>query len=220
MLVELRDVRKAYRNAAEEVQVLRGVDLALPAGSMTSLVGASGSGKSTLIALLAGLLLADEGQIRFDGDDLAALDERGRARLRARRIGVALQSSNLVPFLTAEENVRLAQDLAAQPAAVPARVLLERLGVGHRRRHRLSRLSGGEAQRVALAVALANRPDLLLADEVVGAVDAATAEQVMAVVRRTWREDGTAVLFVTHNPTLAREAQQQLRLERGRVVAA
>lgn len=220
MVVELRGVHKSYSDGDETVEVLRGVDLSLAAGTMTSLIGVSGSGKSTLISLLAGLLIADAGEVRVDGADLTTLDERARARLRARRIGVALQSSNLVPFLTAEENVRLAQDLAGTPAATAPATLLERLGVAHRRRHRLSRLSGGEAQHVSLAVALANRPILLLADEVVGAVDVVTADQVMAVVQDAWRQDGTTVLFVTHNAQLATGADQQLRMDRGRVVAA
>lgn len=219
-LVECRGIRKAYRDAGGEVQVLCGVDLELSRGSLTSLVGPSGSGKSTLVALLAGLSVADTGDLRFDGVQLSGLDERGRAQLRARRIGVAMQSSNLVPFLSAEENVRLAQDLAGGPVGPSAAALLDRLGVGHRRHHRIRRMSGGEAQRVSLAVALANRPDFLVADEVVGAVDATTAEQVIAVVREAWRQDGTTVLFVTHNPGLAAQAERALRLERGTVVVA
>lgn len=220
-LLSIRGVRKAYRTDGEPVQVLRGLDLELPRGSMTSLVGVSGAGKSTLMAVIAGLLLADAGEVRFGGQDLAALDDRGRAQLRARRIGVVLQSGNLIPFLTAEENVQLAKDLAGGEAADRAPPdLLEQLGLGNRRAHTPRQLSGGEAQRVSLAVALANAPHLLLADEVVGALDRTSAAQVMDVLYAAWREQELTVLFVTHSAVLAADAERRLRLVDGVVVAA
>ncbi len=220
-LLVVRGVRKAYRSGEEEVPVLRGLDLELARGSMTSLMGVSGSGKSTLIGVVAGLLVADEGDVCFGGQDLGGLDDRGRAELRARRIGVVMQSGNLIPFLTAEENVQLAKDLAGGlgTSLAPAE-LLEKLGVGHRRDHMPRRLSGGEAQRVSLAVALANDPELLLADEVVGAVDRATAEQVMEVIYAAGREQGLTVLFVTHSAELAADAERRMSLIDGVVVAA
>lgn len=220
-LLAVRGLRKAYRSGESEVSVLCGLDLELARGSMTSLMGVSGSGKSTLIGVIGGLLVADEGDVRFGGTDLGGLDDKARAVLRARQIGVVMQSGNLIPFLTAEENVQLAKDLAGEKARVPGSVeLLERLGVAHRRDHMPRRLSGGEAQRVSLAVALANQPELLLADEVVGAVDSTTADQVMSVIYAAGREQGLTVLFVTHSAELAANAERRLRLIDGVVVAA
>jgi putative ABC transport system ATP-binding protein len=197
---------------------LRGATLEIARGETTSLVGVSGSGKSTLISLLAGLMVPDGGRVLFDGQDLGELDDPARARLRANRIGVALQNSNLIPFLTAVENVQLAIDLAGDGApASRAEELLERLGLSDRRGHLPRRLSGGESQRVALAVALANEPDLLLADEVVGELDSTTAEHVMEVVFEASREHVLTVLLVTHSMELAARTQHRLRLVDGEV---
>lgn len=220
-LLMVRGLRKAYRSGESEVPVLRGLDLELARGSMTSLMGVSGSGKSTLIGVIAGLLVADEGDVRFGGTDLARLDDKARSVLRSRQIGVVMQSGNLIPFLTAEENVQMAQDLAGGTAGAPEpRELLEKLGVTHRRDHVPRRLSGGEAQRVSLAVALANQPELLLADEVVGAVDSTTADQVMSVIYAAGRDQGLTVLFVTHSAELAADAERRLWLSDGVVVPA
>jgi putative ABC transport system ATP-binding protein len=213
-------VRKTYRNGAVETPVLFGASLEVRRGETASLVGVSGSGKSTLVSLIAGLSEADEGRVVFDGQDITSLDDRARAQLRARRIGVVLQSGNLIPFLTAGENVELAVDLGrgARPAD-RARELLGELGLGDRVHHQPRRLSGGEAQRVALAVALANEPDLLLADEVTGELDSTTAQQVVEVIFAASRERGLAVLFVTHNLELAALAQRRLRIATGKVHA-
>ncbi|MEK6272486.1 MAG: ATP-binding cassette domain-containing protein [Actinomycetota bacterium] len=190
----------------------------LPRGETTSLAGVSGSGKSTLISLLAGLMLPDSGGIAFDGLEVTDLDEAARARLRARRIGVVLQSGNLIPFLTAVENVELALNLAGgdRPRA-RARELLAEVGVARRLDHLPRRLSGGEAQRVSVAMALANEPDLLLADEVTGELDSTSAEQLMGVIYDAWRERGLTVLFVTHSGELAARAGRHLRLDEGEV---
>ncbi|MHB8692336.1 MAG: ABC transporter ATP-binding protein [Solirubrobacteraceae bacterium] len=209
---------KAYRQGELETRVLRDVSLELARGETTSLVGVSGSGKSTLISLLAGLMVPDSGRVLFDGKDLGELDDPARARLRANRVGVALQNGNLIPFLTATENVQLALDLAGrerQPGRAPE--LLDQLGLANRRDHLPRRLSGGEAQRVALAVALANEPELLLADEVVGELDSATAEQVMDFVFEASRDRGLTLLLVTHSEALAACTQNQLRLIDGQV---
>jgi putative ABC transport system ATP-binding protein len=216
--VRVDRVSKTYRNGGGVTRVLRTASLELAPGEMTSLAGVSGSGKSTLISLLAGLMLPDSGGIIFDGHEITELDEPARARLRARRIGVVLQSGNLIPFLTAIENVELAIKLAGgdRPAA-RARELLTEVGVGHRLNHLPRRLSGGEAQRVSVAVALANEPDLLLADEVTGELDSATAEKLMGVVYDAWRQRGLTVLFVTHSGELAARARRRLRLEEGEV---
>jgi predicted ABC-type transport system involved in lysophospholipase L1 biosynthesis ATPase subunit len=213
-------VSKSYGEGGSEARVLDGVALELARGETTSLVGRSGSGKSTLIALLAGLLLPDAGTLRFDGRDMSALDDGERARLRAERIGVVLQRDNLIPFLTASENVELAMGIAGgRRARQRARDLLGELGLARRLHHRPSALSGGEAQRVAVAVALANTPDLLLADEVTGELDSASAEQVMDVILGAWREHGLSVLYVTHSDELAGRAQRRLALANGAVHA-
>jgi putative ABC transport system ATP-binding protein len=183
-----------------------------------SLVGVSGSGKSTLVSLLSGLLRPDAGRILFDGQDLAELDDRGRARLRAGRIGVVLQNGNLVPFLTAHENVKLAIELAGgERPSERARALLEELGLGERLDHLPQRLSGGEVQRVAVAMALANEPDLLLADEATGELDSVSSDHVMDLIFGAQRERGLTVLFVTHSSELAARAGRKLRLAHGQV---
>jgi putative ABC transport system ATP-binding protein len=220
-LLRVEGLAKAYRSGELRTPVLRGVNLELERGATASLVGVSGSGKSTLLSLLAGLMRPQAGSVVFDGTDLAQLDDRSRARLRARRIGVVLQSANLIPFLTAEENVELAVELAGgsrHPERATA--LLHAVGLLTRLDHRPARLSGGEAQRVAVAVALANEPDLLLADEITGQLDAGTADGVMEVIFEAQRERGLTVLFVTHSAALAARAEHRLALVDGEVVAA
>jgi len=211
-LVRLEGIAKRYGDR----EVLRHVSIDLDRGEVTSLTGASGSGKSTLIAVLAGLSAPDEGRILFDGRELNAMDDAGRARLRADRIGIVLQSGNLIPFLTASENLELATRFAGGDHE-RTRGLLAELGVADRADHLPRRMSGGQAQRVAIAVALANEPDLLLADEVTGQLDSETAEQVMEAIIATGRRHGLIVLFVTHDDDLASRAQRRLVLEDGRV---
>lgn len=202
-IVHLDDVSKSYGNASEAGVVLRGVDLAILPGEKASLIGPSGSGKSTLLALIAGLLRPDKGTIKIDAVATSELDDRARAQIRANRIGIALQSDNLIPFLSARENVELALAFAPRPGRRSARVraleLLERFGVAHRAQHRPRHLSGGEAQRVALAVSMANEPALLLADEIVAQLDSQTAA---AVVDEVLTAD-LAVLYVTHDVEIA-----------------
>jgi putative ABC transport system ATP-binding protein len=217
--VEIDGVSKAYRDGPAETRVLRSANLRLARGETTSLVGVSGSGKSTLISLLAGLMGPDSGRIILDGQDITALDDSARARLRARRIGIVLQSGNLIPFLTAGENVELAIGLAdGNGTAARARALLSEVGLDHRLDHLPRHMSGGEAQRVAVAVALANNPELLLADEVTGELDSSNADQVMRVLFDAWQERGLTVLFVTHSNELAARAQRRVRLVDGEVL--
>jgi putative ABC transport system ATP-binding protein len=219
--VRLEGVSKSYGTAPNRLHVLDGVDLDLRRGETTSLVGRSGSGKSTLISLIAGLMRPDTGHVHIGGQQTDKLDEADRARLRAERIGVVLQSDNLIPFLSAVENVELAMGFV--PGRRPlrrARELLSELGLGDRMDHLPRQLSGGEAQRVAVAVALANEPDLLLADEVVGQLDSATAASVTERIFAASRERKLTVLYVTHDEQLARRAQHSLRLADRRVVPA
>jgi putative ABC transport system ATP-binding protein len=213
-LVRLDGLSKSYA----ERPILREVSVDLRRGEIASLTGASGSGKSTLLSLLAGLTVPDEGRVLFDGHEITAMDDVGRARLRGRRIGIVLQSGNLVPFLTAQENIALATRFSDPRGAIrQARDLLAELGVADRRHHLPRRMSGGQAQRVAVAVALANEPDLLLADEITGQLDSATAAQVMEIIIDAARHRGLTVLFVTHDRNLAARAERRLVLEDGRV---
>jgi putative ABC transport system ATP-binding protein len=219
--VQVDGVSKTFREGAAVTHVLRTVTLELTRSETTSLVGSSGSGKSTLLGLIGGLLLPDSGRVVFDGHDLADLDDTARARLRATRVGIVLQTGNLIPFLTAVENVELALQLGGhRRARARARALLAELGLTGRLDHLPRRLSGGEAQRVAVAMALAPEPELLLADEVTGELDSANAAEVMAVITTASRERALTVLFVTHSPEIARGAQHRLRLADGAVVPA
>jgi putative ABC transport system ATP-binding protein len=220
-IARLRDVFKIYREGTTETVALRGTDLELPRGQMTSLVGPSGSGKSTMLSLLAGLSLPSAGQVIFEGADISRLDETARARLRAERMGLVFQSGNLIPFLNALENVQLAQRIAGKRGdAARARDLLSEVGLAQRLNHLPRQLSGGEAQRVSIAVALANDPDLLLADELTGELDSATAAKVMDVLRGAWEQRHLTILLVTHNRELAAQADHKLRLLDGTVRAA
>jgi predicted ABC-type transport system involved in lysophospholipase L1 biosynthesis ATPase subunit len=223
-LVSVQSVHRTYREGGAQTVALRGASLQLARGEKASLIGASGSGKTTLLALIAGLMSPESGEIVFDSQPLSALDDAARAQLRARRIGVVLQRGNLLPFLTAAENVELALELGrgARHAddRARARSLLAEVGLEHRVDHLPRRMSGGEVQRASVAVALANEPDLLLADEVTGQLDSSTAGHLMDVIFDASRERGLTVLFVTHSHELAAHADQRLRLIGGEVLAA
>ncbi|HLM20481.1 MAG TPA: ABC transporter ATP-binding protein [Propionibacteriaceae bacterium] len=219
--VRLEAVSKAYGSGSSRHEVLDHVELDLPHGEITSLVGRSGTGKSTLLSLIAGLLRPDSGHISIGGQQMDQLNDDGRASLRAEHIGFVLQSDNLIPFLTALENVELAIGFArGRRSMARARELLSDLGLGHRMNHLPRQLSGGESQRVAVAVALANEPDLLLADEVVGQLDSHTAADVMEMIFKASRDRNLTVLYVTHDEQLASQAHRSLRLSNRRLVAA
>ena len=219
--VRLEAVSKAYGNGSSRLEVLNDLELDLPQGETTSLVGRSGSGKSTLLSLIAGLMRPDSGHISIGGQRMDQLNDDGRAGLRAERIGFVLQSDNLIPFLTAVENVELAIGFAqGRRSMARARDLLSDLGLGQRINHLPRQLSGGESQRVAVAVALANEPDLLLADEVVGQLDSHTAADVMEMIFQASRDRNLTVLYVTHDEQLARRAHRSFRLSNHRVVSA
>lgn len=220
-LISVEDLSKTYLEGGIETPVLHGAGFELARGESTSLVGASGAGKSTLLGVLAGLMLPDSGTVCFDGADLTEMDEAARAGLRARRIGVVLQHDNLIPFLTAVENVELAIELGGgDPADGRANELLDELGLGDRVHDLPRRLSGGEAQRASLAVALANEPDLLLADEVTAELDSANADRMIEIVLAATRERGLTVLMVTHSQELAERTERRLLVADGVVVEA
>jgi ABC-type lipoprotein export system ATPase subunit len=211
-ILQVRDVAKSFGTPDARVPVLEDVELTIMPGEKASLIGPSGCGKSTLLSLIAGLLRPDRGTVEIDGVPMSDLDDAGRARLRAERIGIALQSDNLVPFLSAAENVELALAFGARISHRAARQraldLLEQFGVAHRADHLPRHMSGGEAQRVALAVALANKPALLLADEVVASLDGETAGHVIEEVLT----GDFAVLFVAHQRQLADLADERYAL--------
>ncbi|MEO7837298.1 MAG: ABC transporter ATP-binding protein [Acidimicrobiales bacterium] len=215
-ILRLVAVSKAYRSAGGTAVVLTDVDLTIQPGEKVSLMGPSGSGKSTLLSLISGLLRPDTGTVEVDGVSIAALDDGARATLRSRRIGIALQSENLIPFLSAVENVELALRFGRRRRnRARATELLDRLGVANRGGHLPRQLSGGEAQRVALAVAVANQPGLLLTDEMVSALDTTTASRIVDDVF----DSEMAVLFVTHDAALADRAERRLVLHEHRVVS-
>ena len=205
------DVSKSF-GAEKEIRVLEGVKFTVNPGEKTSLIGPSGCGKSTLLSLIAGLLTPDSGTIEIDGVSLNGLTDAERSTLRAARIGIALQSDNLVPFLSAVENVELALAFGSRPSRRARRrramELLDQFAIADRATHLPRRLSGGEAQRVALAVSVANAPALLLADEVVAQLDGETAGEVVQEVL----DADFAVLYVTHDVALADRADHRYRL--------
>ena len=214
-IVQLQAVSKSFHSATGTNPVLRNVNLSVQPGQKVSLIGPSGSGKSTLLALIAGLLRPDKGVVSLAGAPLTDLNDEARAERRARLIGIALQAENLIPFLSAQENVELAMGFGGQQGrGKAARALLGRLGVAHRAAHLPRQLSGGEAQRVALAVALANNPRLLLADEMVAQLDAETAGQVASDVFHS----DMAVIFVTHDLALAEQANVRWQLQNQQVI--
>ena len=190
------------------------------AGESVAIVGASGAGKSTLLALLAGLDVASAGHVRLAGQDLTALDEDGRARLRAQRVGFVFQSFHLIPALTALENVMLPLELAArEDARGAALAALDRVGLRSRTAHYPRQLSGGEQQRVALARAFVTAPAVLFADEPTGNLDAATGERVIELLFELNRDARTTLVLVTHERALASRCARVLHMEAGRVLA-
>ena len=211
-----RGLSKVYRSGDVEVHALRGVDLELRAGELVVLLGASGSGKSTLLNILGGLDTATSGELRFRGHDLCALGPRGLTEYRRQHVGFVFQFYNLIPSLTALENVELVTEIA--PAPLPPQEALELVGLGQRLHHFPAQLSGGEQQRVAIARAIAKRPGLLLCDEPTGALDSKTGVLVLEAIERIHAEIGTTTALITHNVVIAEMADRVLVLGDGRIV--
>ncbi|GII81509.1 ABC transporter ATP-binding protein [Sphaerisporangium rufum] len=217
--VLLQGVTRTYGSGATEVAALRQVDHGFPRGGFTAVMGPSGSGKSTLLQCASGLDRPDSGAVRVAGQDITRLAENELAVLRRDRIGVIFQSFNLVPSLTAWQNVILPSRLARRrPDPAHVRGLLARVGLAGRERHRPAQLSGGQQQRVAIARALLGRPEVLFADEPTGALDRGTGRQVLALLREAVDEFGQTVVMVTHDPEAAVRADQVLFLTDGRIV--
>jgi putative ABC transport system ATP-binding protein len=212
---------KTYRQGAVRVPALNGVDLAISAGEFVVVAGASGSGKSTLLHLLGGLDRPDEGQVLFDGADLASLSERERTSMRRNRLGFVFQSFNLVPVLTAFENVEYGLWLGGMPRSERRRRVeqaLDAVGLAERMRHRPDHLSGGERQRVALARALVHEPAAILADEPTASLDSRTGGEIVELFIRLNASRGTTFVFATHDQAIIARAPRVLYLRDGRIV--
>ena len=214
-LCEAQGRGQAYPRGEAEVWALRGVDLALGEGEFVVLLGPSGSGKSTLLNILGGLDRPSEGRVRYKDHDLAAADDDARTRYRREHVGFVFQFYNLIPNLTALENVALVTDIAERPMR-PSEAL-DLVGLAERRDHFPSQLSGGEQQRVAIARAIAKRPDVLLCDEPTGALDCPTGRLVLEALLRVHRELGTTVVIITHNEAIAAMGTRAIRLAGGRI---
>lgn len=212
-----RELSKVYQMGNVQVHALRGIDLDIHAGELVVLLGPSGSGKSTLLNILGGLEYASGGTAIFRDHDLTRADERELTRYRREHVGFVFQFYNLIPSLTARENVALVTEIAERPMAPEE--ALQLVGLGARLDHFPAQLSGGEQQRVAVARAVAKRPDVLLCDEPTGALDYETGKLVLDVIARVNRELGTTTVVITHNEAIAAMARRVLRLADGRIVA-
>lgn len=214
-----RALGKRVALPAGELVILRDIDFAIAPGETVAVVGASGSGKSTLLSLLAGLDVPTEGEVLLDDAHLSKLDEDGRARVRGDKVGFVFQNFQLLPSLTALENVMLPLELRdGGDAATPARAILQRVGLGERLTHYPRQLSGGEQQRVALARAFVTRPGLLFADEPTGNLDTATGAAIIELLFELNAQAGTTLVLVTHDEALASRCRRRLRLDSGRLV--
>ncbi len=215
-----KDLEKTYRSGDRSLTVLRDVNLRLVEGDFLAILGPSGSGKTTLLGLLAGLDTPSKGSVHLAGTDMGPLSEDERARFRRETVGFVFQSFQLIPSLTACENVQVPLELRGESGArARAAELLERVGLGKRLDHYPTQLSGGEQQRVALARAFVNEPRILFADEPTGNLDAATGEAIIGLMEELNRERGTTLVLVTHDPILAGRARRTIRLADGVVVA-
>ena len=217
-MIEVEQLGKDVPSGGGTLTILHDISFGVKRGEAVAIVGASGSGKSTLLGLMAGLDLPSRGRVRIDGQDLGELDEDSRAVLRGRSLGFVFQSFQLLPALTALENVLLPLELGGRTGArQQASAILARVGLAHRFDHYPKHLSGGEQQRVALARAFAVRPQLLLADEPTGNLDAATGAQIIDLMFEMNAEQGTTLILVTHDEALASRCGRALRLSGGRL---
>ena len=220
VIVRAEGLTKQVSTPDHDLVIVRDVTFRVAAGESVAIVGASGSGKSTLLGLLAGLDVPSAGRVWIDGEDLFALDEDGRARLRGRLVGFVFQSFQLLPALTAVENVMLPLELAgAADASARAGRVLDQVGLADRLGHYPRQLSGGEQQRVAVARAFATEPKLLFADEPTGNLDSATGAQVIELLFRMNRDHGTTLVLVTHDEALAARCDRRIAIAAGEVTA-
>jgi putative ABC transport system ATP-binding protein len=219
-MLSARNLSKEYRSGDHQLTVLHDVTFTIDQGELVAVVGPSGSGKTTLLGLLAGLDTPTTGSVVLDGVDITALDEDARARLRGEKVGFVFQSFQLIPTLTALENVQVPLELRGDDHVLErARDVLERVGLGDRLDHFPTQLSGGEQQRVAIARAFANQPRILFADEPTGNLDSETGGRIVELLETLNRESGSTVVLVTHDLTLARRSRRIIRLSDGAIVS-
>ena len=220
-MIEASHISKEVVTSAGALRILDDINLEVADGEALAIVGPSGSGKSTLLGILAGLDLPSSGQVCINGEDMTAMDEEGRAAMRARYVGFVFQSFQLLPSLTALENVALPLELRGDANALDtARRFLERVGLDARWHHYPRQLSGGEQQRVALARAFASQPKILFADEPTGNLDTATGETINNLLFQLNREAGTTLILVTHELVLASRCHRRVELQGGRLVSS
>ena len=219
-IIEAHDLRKTYKVGEVAVPALRGVDLSVAKGEFLSIVGPSGSGKSTLFHIIGGLTPPTSGEVRVAGEDLAALTDAGRTRLRRGMVGFVFQKFNLLPNLTARDNIAVARFIAGKNDGPDAGFedVLRMLGIAGRLDHKPNALSGGEQQRVAIARAIVNRPAILLADEPTGNLDTENSQAVLELLRDLNQRLGQTVLMITHNPEAAAYGHHTLHMRDGRVI--
>ena len=219
-MLQASALTKEYQSGDHRLTVLRDVSFTIEQGAFVSIVGPSGSGKTTLLGLLAGLDTASRGTVLLDGADLSKMDEDERARLRGEKVGFVFQSFQLIPTLTAMENVQVPLELRGDPGAADrARDVLHRVGLADRLDHFPTQLSGGEQQRVAIARAFANRPRILFADEPTGNLDSDTGTRIVELLQSLNRESGSTIVLVTHDLGLAARTGRIIRLSDGAVVS-
>jgi putative ABC transport system ATP-binding protein len=218
-IISIRNLHKIYRVGEVDVQALRGIDLEVPRGQFLSVIGPSGSGKSTLFHIVGGLTPPTSGTVRIADQDLAALSDSGRTRLRRSTVGFVFQKFNLLPNLTARDNIEVARYLGGGSKTNSPRFheILNLLGIAHRLDHKPNALSGGEQQRVALARAIVNEPAILLADEPTGNLDSANSAAVLEILRSLNRTVGQTVLMITHNPEAAAYGDRIVSMRDGRI---
>ena len=217
--IAARGVTRTYGEGDATVHALRGVSIDVPKGQFTAIMGPSGSGKSTLMHLLAGLDRPTEGTVHIGGEDVTRMKDAQLTKLRRRHVGFVFQAFNLLPVLSAEENITLPLSISGRKVDEPALdALMKRMGLDDRREHRPSELSGGQQQRVAIARALITRPTVLLADEPTGNLDSASGAEVLSVMREAVEIDGQTTVMVTHDPLAASNADRVLFLADGRIV--
>jgi putative ABC transport system ATP-binding protein len=217
-MLRCESLTQTYLSGGRPLTVLNDITFSLERGGFLAIVGPSGSGKTTLLGLLAGLDRPVAGRVELDGQDLGALSEDQRARVRAEKVGFVFQAFQLIPTLTARENVQVPLELRNEPAEARAQELLERMGLGDRAHHYPAQLSGGEQQRVALARAFSIRPQILFADEPTGNLDAKTGATIIDLMVSLNQELHTTLVLVTHDHELAARARRTIRLSDGRVV--
>jgi putative ABC transport system ATP-binding protein len=217
--VEATALSRRYGEGDTAVHALRGVSLQVPAGQYTAVMGPSGSGKSTLMHLLAGLDRAQDGSVAIGGQEITRMSDKALTKLRRDNVGFVFQAFNLLPTLTAEENILLPSRIAGRKVtSATLDALLERVGLTDRRDHRPSQMSGGQQQRVAIARALVSRPTILFADEPTGNLDSRSGAEILALLRETVDQDGQTILMVTHDPRAAAQADRVLFLADGEIV--